>query len=763
MRISFVLLILLPWFAFAQFENKKEYHINKCNTAPKIDGVLDDQVWNNNNKADEFVQLTPNNGAQERKDLQTEVQICYDDHALYFGIMMYDAHPDSILKELSKRDEDGKNFDWFGIWIDPYNNGALQYNFLVSAAGVQTDAKYTNTSIDLAWDAVWKSGVKINKQGWVAEFAIPFSTLRFPAENKKWSLNMCRSIRRYREDYTWNFIDINYENYAAQQGLLVFEHFDITSPIRLSFMPYSALYYNNFDGDITYPYNMGMDLKYGISESFTLDMTLIPDFGQVAPDDKVLNLSPFEIKYSEKRQFFTEGTELFDKAGNLFYTRRVSNNLLNATKITGRNAKGLGIGVLNALNKDLNNANILIFDQSLKNNSSLALINTNNLIKDIGITSNVTAINTTINNKENSRRYTAFFATSNVQEEQNTTGFLGNFAIEKTKGSYKYALESGFADHRFNTNELGYLPRNNFIKNAVELSYNQLTPNKYLINSNFTFSSTYQSLYTKNAFENISLALHSMATLKNYLTVGFFSDIYPVEKIDYFEARTLDGGMTADLESPFISSKKISGHFFASSDYRKKLALDFSFGSSWAPLYSTKSLNWRLSPMIRINDKLSLRYVLSTEWTKNDAGFATNDTLGNPIFALRNVRMITNVLSGSYVISNKIDLSFKLRYHFDQVENTQFKNLTKEGYLKDSFFYDNENINYTIWTANLQCNWWFAPGSQISLVWNQTISNYDQLMRNHWTENVEHSFSLPQENSLSMKIIYYLDYLYLRK
>ncbi len=153
----------------------------------------------------------------------------------------------------------------------------------------------------------------------------------------------------------------------------------VTPPVRLSFYPYLSHSYVNH-----YPYNTpgikntaisvdgGMDVKYGINESFTLDMTLVPDFGQVQSDNQILNLTPFEVKYKENRPFFTEGTELFNK-GNLFYSRRVGGQpinysaayddlkpgetvvknptetrLYNATKLSGRLASGLGIGVFNA-------------------------------------------------------------------------------------------------------------------------------------------------------------------------------------------------------------------------------------------------------------------------------------------------------------------------------------------------------------------------------------------------------------------------------
>src|SRR6185295_13570210 len=133
--------------------------------------------------------------------------------------------------------------------------------------------------------------------------------------------------------------------------------------------PVNQTGHKNWTGQV----NGGMDVKYGINQAFTLDMTLIPDFGQVQSDNRVLNLTPFEVKYNENRPFFTEGTELFSK-GNLFYPRRIGidpvllhsasgymtpdetiiknpseSKLINATKISGRTGKGLGIAVLNAI------------------------------------------------------------------------------------------------------------------------------------------------------------------------------------------------------------------------------------------------------------------------------------------------------------------------------------------------------------------------------------------------------------------------------
>ncbi|MEC7864215.1 MAG: carbohydrate binding family 9 domain-containing protein [Bacteroidota bacterium] len=243
MRIKNILLLftLLPLLTFSQFSDKKVYNIKEIQNPPKIDGELNDKVWADLKIAKNFSQISPNNGTPERQHQKTEVKICYDSKNIYFGVMMYDNAPDSILQELSKRDEENKNFDAFGIFIEPFNDAQVEYNFMVTAAGVQVDRKFSKTGIDETWDAVWNSAVNINNKGWVVEFSIPFSQLRFPEANKPWAINMAREIRRYRETYSWNPIDVNYDDFALQAGLLEGIK-DVNSPLRLSFMPYASIY-----------------------------------------------------------------------------------------------------------------------------------------------------------------------------------------------------------------------------------------------------------------------------------------------------------------------------------------------------------------------------------------------------------------------------------------------------------------------------------------------------------------------------------------
>ena len=771
MRLTYIFLLLIPFFSTAQFAEKKVYNIKKVSEKPKIDGVINDLVWQKMSVADNFTQFKPNNGLSERSTQKTEVKICYDNQNLYFAAVMYDNAPDSILKELGKRDDDNKNFDLFGIVIDPFNNTQVEYNFIVTASGVQIDKKMSKDGGDKSWNAVWKSAVDVFDKGWSAEIAIPLSQIRFPDIDKPWALNMFRNIRRYREEYSWNPIDVKFENYALQSGLLDGVK-NIESPIRLSFMPYASIYMDSYDGETNFPYNYGMDLKYGLNESFTLDMTLIPDFGQVSSDAMVLNLSPFEVKYEEKRQFFNEGIELFNKGGEMFYSRRLQDDLLNATKVTGRTKNGLGVAALNAItnktdDSPLTNYNVFIIDKALDNSSSVSIMNTNVTNTNDDKDANVTGIFTRFNNKKNTHVYSANLKMSQEFYTDSTNiGYSGMLKAAKNSGNYRYELYSIFEDDKYNPNDLGFLYSNNEIINGLNIGYEQLNENKNFIFSKHYLFIKHNTLFTDNKFVNLEIEAEAKYMLKNYLFVMGKIVTNPYEQDDYYEART------NDFENPLKRSKSIRYGIYMSSDYRNRFAVDFGCGATIKPLYSGKEYRGRISPRIRFNDRVSMNYVLSLRNRYNEIGYLddlaiTNTQNTQPIISLRNTYMITNVLSGSYIINNKIDFSLKLRYHIDQVEILDFNRLDNEGYLIQTEIENNNtedyNINYSTWTADIGLNWWFAPGSQLSLVWKNGVDNQTSNIENNWFENVEESFNLAQQNSLSLKIVYYLDYLYLKK
>ncbi|MFN2437772.1 MAG: DUF5916 domain-containing protein, partial [Chitinophagaceae bacterium] len=406
----------------------------KTGIAPKIDGEINDPAWQSAPLVSDFIQNFPSYGLPA--SAKTEVKILYDDDAVYICAYLFDD-PSLIRKQLTSRDgEQRQDVDYFSVFFDTYNDQQNGFQFLVTTVNVQSDAKLGgNANIDFGeygdktWDAVWESKTTMHNDGWTVEMRIPYISLRFAKkEVQTWGLQFLRSVRRSNEISFWSPVDPNTSGFVNQFGKYT-ELKNIQPPLRLSFSPYlsGGIRYNPQGSakNMEWLRSGGMDVKYGLNESFTLDATLIPDFGQVISDDVVNNLSPFEIKFQENRQFFTEGTELFNKSG-LFYSRRIGatpmgynringlsdtgyeiiknpavTKLYNAIKLSGRTEKKLGVGFFNAVaapvdaivrnistkqdsvirTEPLANYNIIVLDKAFKGRSSLTFTNTN-VIRD---------------------------------------------------------------------------------------------------------------------------------------------------------------------------------------------------------------------------------------------------------------------------------------------------------------------------------------------------------------------------------------------
>ena len=417
---------------------------------------------------------------------KTEVAMLHDQEAIYFGVKCFD-NPDSLSRVLSLRDDYNPNLDFFGIFIDTYNDKQNGFYFGISSRGVQSDAKIFSEDFNDLLNLVWRSKTKINDQGWFAEIKIPYSALRFPKEEiQSWNINFARQISRFREENTWNPVNPDLENFLLESGIVKGIK-EITPPLRLAIIPFISSYTSFSKNSNTFSnLNGGLDVKYGINEAFTLDVTLLPDFGQVIFDQQVLNISPFEIRFNENRQFFTEGTELFNKS-NLFYSRRIgvqtsskvySNQLneneeltaipnsvplINASKISGRLNNGLGIGVFNGITAEqkatvfnnidssfrdisispLTNYNVLVLDQNLKNNGALTFTNTNVWRAGKFYDANVSGINTKLNTMNNDYFIATKGVVSNILEENNNKlGHTWGIKTGKQRGDLTYGLES---------------------------------------------------------------------------------------------------------------------------------------------------------------------------------------------------------------------------------------------------------------------------------------------------------------------------------
>lgn len=791
-----LIVLSLLFFSLAHSQEKiKSVNALRIDKNPVIDGVLDEDFWKNAETAKDFQMFRPGDGGNERENMKTTVKIAYDDEAIYFGATMYDVNTKAIPLQFGGRDQFGQ-VDFFLISINPNNDGQNDTEFVVMSTGAQGDAKISSDGEDFSWNAVWESDVKINKYGWVAEIKIPYSALRFSNSSEQtWGVNFHRKINRLNEQYSWNYIDKKVGLFTQYSGLITGIN-NIKPPTRLSFSPYAFAAVNSYNGDSETDYSVGMDLKYGINESFTLDATLIPDFGQTAFDDQVLNLGPFEQQYSEKRAFFTEGTELFNK-GYLFYSRRIGNkpvgyglaetnlkeneeivnnpekvNMINALKVSGRTKKGLGIGFFNAItektsaeikNKITNetrevvteplaNYNVLVLDQQFNKNSSVSFVNTNVTRNGSFRDANVSAFLFDIANKGNKYKTTGDFKISNIRENgENKSGYSGLLEFAKISGNYQYEFGHSRSNDTYEINDLGYQNRNNLAVYWAEVSYRIFEPTNLFDEYRITLSgnTSYQNEPYKFADNNIALDFFFMT--KTRFAFGGEINTSIGDQYNFYEPRVI--GRFFKQNSEYL----ING--WISTDYRKKFAIDFSGTYSKRYSLDNEYAELSISPRYRFSDKFSVIYALNYSKLINDDGWATNLDNGDIIFGNRDVKEVTNTLTGNLSFNTKSTLALSFRHYWSPVKyDANFFELNNEGTLNESSYQGNHDVNYNIWNLDLSYSWEFAPGSQLVLLYRNAIFNEDGLAHLNFRKNLDNLFNEPISNNFSVKFIYYLDY-----
>ena len=799
-----LLLILFVYSILYSFgEQKKEYVATRIFSSPKIDGSGDDSCWQHIPVATDFIQAAPHPG--NPSCFRTEVKIAYDNFAIYVLAVMYDPNPDSILHELSKRDNvfAGPNADAFRIVIDTYHDGQNAFFFGVSAAGVQADTRVSGQSdYDDSWDVAWESKAKITSQGWNVEIKIPYSAFRFPKkEIQEWGLNFSRQIKRYREQSNWTFVNPEVNGFINQAGILK-GITNITPPVRLSVSPYISAYADNYrdSNGVTNSYilNGGADVKYGINESFTLDATLIPDFGQVRSDDKVLNLSPFEIRYDERRSFFTEGTELFNKAG-LFYSRRVggtpignsdvynslgeneivtdnpsSAQLYNATKISGRTKDNLGVGFFNAttapayatvydsvsetkrtvLTQPLTNYNVFVLDQLFKNNSFISLVNTNVMRNGQAYDANVTGTEFKFANKKNSYAVWGQGAVSQLYFDKQQLGETYRIGVGKISGNYTNNLTYRIRSNKFDPNDLGYLDRNNETVISMDNNYKVYKPFWKINSMSNDLTINYYMLYKPRTYTRFNIDWNTDIDFRNYLSFDFFTSLQPFTSYDYYEPRTVG--------RYYVYPKNYFGLLYCSTDYRKKFAVDVYINYRIFMERQRQTFLYSVKPRYRFSDKFKMIYSFSSENKMDDVGFV--DDIGfDVIFGVRNVNTITNSLESNYIFSNTMSLSLYARHYLSQVNYKEFYSLNDAGKESSTSYNQNNDINFNAFNVDMAFTWQFLPASELSLVWKNSILTQENELVKKYFNNLNRTLDSPQLNSLSVKVLWYVDYLSLKK
>lgn len=770
--------------------------------APKVDGRLDDAVWGIASPMTGFREFIPTNGkvASER----TEVRIIYTENSLFVGAKLYDSKANKISKQMGDRDSwDDVNADLFGIGLDTYNDDQNSFLFFVSASGVQTDVRVSQIDEDEVWDAVWNSAVQIDEDGWSVEMEIPYSAIRFPARQvQTWGIQFRRDLRRTRQTFTWNYqgrdIDGDVNQYGELQGV-----YGVDPPLRLSILPYVSYYrqYNSSGRNSNAPtqssgiFNAGADLKYGLSESFTLDVTLVPDFGQVVSDNQVLNLSPFEVRFDENRPFFTEGTELFNIAG-IFYSRRIgdeprkaemvtdsltdgetilenpgSTQLINAFKLSGRTKKKTGIGFFNAMTRPsyalvgdgqgetrevetqaFTNYNVMVVDQSLAKNSLVSIINTNRIELD-GFMANTTAARLRFADNSNNWFLFGQAATSqrweDIREGDADGGFKYYYEAGKNNGNFTFNFGQNVESHTYNPNDLGFLMAPNEFTDFMVFRYNIYRPIWKLVGQFNQIRFTRQSLFKPYRYQNFNINYRSSFQFKTFDFLGVFAFANPGDRFDYFESRT---GQVMNL--PGLGG--LGG--FLSTNYARKWALDLNYETFWQPGFDRRNVNFGISPRYRVSDRLQFIHDFYYEQDDNSRGFVTFDDDGRSMIGVRDRKDVVNTFTAAFSFTSRMNLNFRLRHYWSRVSYDDILELQPSGELADSNYDEDHNINFNVFNIDCVFRWRFAPGSDLFVVWKNSILEAGSDLINSFPENLNNTFEAPQTNSISVRFLYYIDF-----
>lgn len=796
--------LLISFQTLAQ--DKKSYQIKRTDYPPKIDGVLDDKAWSDVQIATDFTEFKPDVGDTAPDNKKTKVQMTYDDTGIYVAAYCYD-NPEDIMRQFTQRDNFGQS-DFFGLIFNPNNDAQNNTEFFVFSSGTQADAvESPNYGEDFGWNAVWESSVKLVDDGWIVEIKIPYRALRFTQqEDPTWGIQFHRHYRKTREQMTWSAIDVTKGNIGLYNAELKGIK-NITPPTRLSFFPYASGLVSTFDGETDSDFAAGMDIKYGLTENLTLDATLIPDFSQAGFDDVQLNLGPFEQQFSEQRQFFTEGVDLFSK-GNLFYSRRIGDRasgrlslddnesvgdfpekiqLLNAVKVSGRTKNGLGIGFFNAVtektevsitNEDtglkrsqviepLANYNIMVLDQQFNKNSAITLINTNVTRDGDFRDANVTGLLLDLVNKSNTYGAIAEVKMSTFNDVQNKdNGYTARLGLGKNSGNLRYSATYDYADENYDINDLGILFRNNYSNFNAEVSYRTFEPSKNFNNTYLGTWINYNQLANPNTFTGANTGFNFNGQTKTLHNLGINGNWNFGKQYDYFEPRN-------GFDSYFVTENYAQANMWISSNYNLFFALDANLG--YGRLFNDTRKNFNniwfgLNPRFKFNDKFLMVLGFDYDNYTADRGYVNGQEIDDRIlFGQRDRVDMTASISGSYNFNsfNALTLSFRNYLSTVTYDNSLYV-LQDNGTLNRSDIYTKNNIssdpdfdpdiNFNTWNLDLSYTWQFAPGSNLTALYRNQIFNFSNDSEASFFDSTGDLFKQEQRNTFSLKLVYFIDY-----
>jgi uncharacterized protein DUF5916/cellulose/xylan binding protein with CBM9 domain len=806
----FIFLLLAAYALFGTTaisgDNPRSVRAVRVTTPPRIDGMLDDEVWKLAEPASGFIQRDPEEGkpASER----SEIRILYDDEALYFSCIFYDAEPDKIVARLTRRDNEIES-DEASIRIDSYHDHQTGSEFTFNAAGVKIDKlQYDDADReDDSWDPVWYLQTRITDQGWCAEIKIPFRILRYrtglpdTAENI-WGLNLLRYISRKQEEERWAFTPKSQSGFISRYGHLTGLR-GLPDPRQIEVLPFvtGKQSYDpatgNRDRREQASGDAGLDLKYGLSSNLTIDATFNPDFGQVEADPAVLNLSTFETFYPEKRPFFIEGTQILhfttfgDQSGpGLFYSRRIGRGIsggevavpdggkiddlpqqatiLGAAKLTGKTNGGLSLGFLQAVTAEENavvidplghrseqlleplaDYTVLRLKQDILTNSNVGLIVTS-AAKNGRPPSFTNGYDWNLRFVQNTYQLNGFIAFSQSTSPDNLriTGEAGKINYAKIGGEHwLWSLSTDFTSNHYNINDVGFFFSPDDIGSIGEVTYKEDVPGKIVRSYDIGFF-----YHQRHIFEgaNIAREIHLSTDLlfSNYWGMSASGDA----NFGLYDHRETRGNGL--YRKPVNYATNISMY----SDSRSNVVLTLGQNFGWDEKFRREN---GTSIGVSIRTPSWMEWNLSTGVDHVNRLEAWVDTIRvsgavRSIFADRSTDQVNCTIRSTITFTKELTLQLYGQLFLAKGHYETFRQLVGTSDFQPPDHYGrNPDFNTQSFNTNVVLRWEYLPGSTLFLVWSQARSGAGGEYSSTFANNVDATFVIPPSNVVLLKLSYW--------
>jgi hypothetical protein len=670
-----------------------------------IDGRLTEAAWTSAAVGSDFVQSEPKEGQPATE--QTEVRVLHDSRNIYFGVRLHDSQARRVVIGDLKKDFSGENGDNFEIVLDTFHDRRNGYVFWTNAAGAKGDSQMVNEGREnnANWDAVWYVKTELDEDGWIAEIAIPFKSLKFREDEvQTWGINFHRNLRSdvRNEDSFWSplprIYGINRVSLAGTleglEGIKPGSNFRLKPYVTASYAQNRVAGINKRDGDF------GFDAKYGITAGLTWDFTYNTDFSQVEADEQQINLTRFNLFFPEKREFFLENSGIFKFGGDtitlgggggsgrgagsdvFFFSRTIGISpdneavpILGGTRLTGRTG-AYEIGVLTMQQrgyKEFNPTNFTVgrLKRNILANSDIGVMVLNKEVKDSGHFNRVVGTDANL-------RFGQDLTVNAFVAKSSTPGVHSDDMLSRIGFAYQdrtWQFKSAYSEVQENfNNEMGYFPRKG-VKRYDQGFHYAYRPNSsivrliqphvvfnYIADRNGNFDSKYYDYHLPITFQNGS-----------WMEMGENGSVEVLRKpFSLNNGRAVVPPGTYDQPEYFFSMRL---------DQSRRLYPSGRFG--YGPFYGGHKYNYNLSSTFRVNYKMNI----SLSYTQNHIDLPTD-----------NGRFKTHLLTTrvNYSFSTNMFLNALMQYNSDSRQwssNIRFNVIHRP--LSDFFVVYNERRNST--------------------------------------------------------------------